>query len=262
MKKILLALLLFAPSVWSAVVTSKPASTSDDWSGALNANASYNGAWLAATDSTGPGAGQASYIGWDGTRYYARAVRFPNISIPQGSTIDSAEYWVRVGCVGCTDSLILTASIYNADNASTQIVDTAGFRAGFGSRATSTGSIDTGFVGTATSWSLGTYVRLPFNKLDSVIQTITNRSGWTSGNAMMLFVCSRGGTLTSTLRRATREYSYSSGSTYDSLWISYTAGGGGSPSATPNVVIRTATLHTTTLRSPEKLFRREETWKW
>lgn len=261
MKKILLALLLFAPSVWSAVETARPLSTSDDWGGALNANVSYNGAWLTYTDSTYPGAGQASYIGWDGSaRAYAHAVRFPSIDIPQGSTIDSAELWVRSGCNACTDSMRLLISIYDADDGF-QVVDTDDFRSKFASRATGSGDLDTAYLSTTTSWALGTYVRIPSNKLDLVIQNNISRAGWTSGNSITLFVTALDMTA-STLRRATREYSYSSGSTYDSLWISYTASGGGSPSATPNVVIRTATLHTTTLRSPEKLFRREETWKW
>lgn len=263
MKKILLALLLFAPSVWSAVATSKAGAKSDDWIGLNNNVTTYAGSWLTGPDSTTAG----SFFGKSGgSFYYAHAIRFPNLSIAQGSTIDSAEYWVKNSTNGCGSAgscnsaqIKIRIALYNADNG-VQVVDTAGFRAAWAARATSTGSIDTCTV-TATWSTLNGYYRVPFNKLDSVIQTAISRAGWASGNAITLMVTPTSDCVDSA--RGIRNYdSPTSGSFYDSLWVSYTAGGGGSPSATPNVVVRTATLRTTTLRAPEKMFYRKENWRW
>lgn len=254
--------LICITKVQAATATSKPASTSDDWGGALNLNSStYAGAWLAAVDSTVGGAGQVSYYGWDGSsRFYAKSTRFPSLSIPQGATIDSAEWWVKVGCSACTDSVMLIASILDADDGF-QVVDTDDFRLKFASKATGSGDIDTAYIPVGTAQSIGAYYRVPFNKLDMVIQNNISRAGWASGNSVTLFLTSVGGSAGAAAKKGTREYSYSSGTTYDSLWVSYTVGGGGG-GGTPNTIVRSATVRSVILRAPEKMFYRRETWKW
>jgi hypothetical protein len=250
--------ILFTYPVWGAVETSKPASTSDDYLGLNNNLTTFGGTWLGGTDSTYPGAGIAGYVGMSGGYSYTRAIRFPSIDIPQGATIDSVEWWVRSGCNACTDTIELRGAVYDADNG-IQVTDTAGFRTAWASRATSTGSIDTGYLGTVTSWGLGSYVRLPLYQMDSAVQVAISRGGWTSGNALTLFCVATAASPQN--RRATRMIDYSA-STYDSLWISYSTTPGGGGGATPNTVIRGATVRSVILRAPDKLFRHEETWKW
>lgn len=260
MKRLILILLSIGIYTYSqaAVETARPATTSDDYLGLNNNFTTFGGGWLAGTDSTYPGAGVTGYVGVSGSYGYTRAILFKGVDIPQGATIDSAEWWVKSGCVSCTDTAELRAAVYDAD-AGVQVVDTAGFRAAWAARSTTSGAIDTAYLATTVSWPLGSYVRLPFNKLDAVVQVAISRSGWASGNNLLLFCVPTAASPAN--RRATRMIDYSA-STYDSLWISYTAGGGGSPSATPNVVVRTATLRTTTLRAPEKMFYRKENWRW
>lgn len=215
---IVITLVVLICPVHAATIGTKPASTSDDWGGE-NAEVTYNGAWLVAADSTYPGAGQATLLGWDGSwGSYAHSTTFA-LAIPQGSTIDSAEYLVRSGCNACTDSLRLLASILDAD-IGVQIVDTAGFRLRFSQRAVGILDLDTGYLSTATPWALAAYVRLPFNKLKGVIQNAVSRAGY--GGSVTIFITDLDQNA-STLSRATRSFSYSSGTTYDSLWVQYTA---------------------------------------
>lgn len=261
MKKILTFLLVSTiwSGAWAAVEVSKPLTTSDDYLGLNNNLSTFGGAWLAGTDSTYPGAGVTGYVGMTGAYGYTRAIRFPGIDIPQGSTIDSVEWWVKSGCNACTDTVELRGGVYNADNG-IQVTDTAGFRTAWAARATSTGSIDTGYLRTTTSWALGAYVQLPLYQMDSVVQVAISRAGWTSGNALTLFCVPTAASPAN--RRATRLIDYSA-STYDSLWISYTAASGGGGGGTPNTVIRSAVIRTTTIRAPERMFYRpKENWKW
>lgn len=264
MKRLILILLSIGIYTYSqaAVETAKPNAKSDDW-GAANANSTtFGGAWLSAPDSTG----QPFGIGKTGSFFYAYAVRFPSIDIPQGSTIDSAELWVKSGVGTCASSLCdtahvkLRAAIYDADDG-VQIIDTGGFRLRFASRATANGTIDTADL-QSTDWNLGTYYRMPFNQLDSVIQNNISRAGWTSGNSITLFVVASANCPDSS--RTVRNYDYpTAGTSYDSLWISYSAAAGGGGGATPNTVVRDAIIRTSQVRAPERMFYRpKENWKW
>ncbi len=247
-------LAIMAGSAWGTVETGKPSASSDDWNGAANANATFTGAWLggANPDSTT----QLLYLGMTGAWFYAKSTRFTAIDIPQGSTIDSVEYWVKSGA-NSSDSFIVAIAAYDADNG-VQVVDTSGFRSAWASATTAR---DTAWISTTTSWVAGTKYKLPYAHTKTVLQEIIDRAGWTSGNNITMMTIGVSG---SPSNRATRGMDFpTAGTSYDSLWISYTAGGGGSPSATPNVVIRSATLHTTTLRAPEKLFyRQKDNWRW
>lgn len=237
--------------------------SSNDFSGVNTNRTTYGGTWLTAYDSIYPTSGNVGNFGAAGGGFYmARSARFTLVSIPQGSTIDSVEYWVTNGSSGCATALLcntahikVRAFAYNADNAG-QIVDTSGFRTAWAAKTT---AADTAEITNATTWtSLGTRYLVPYPRLKNVVQEVVNRAGWASNNALTILMGVTGDSPDSA--RAFRNYdSHTKG---DSIWIRYSAASGGGGGATPNTVLRGVTVRGSIIRAPEKMFRREESWKW
>jgi len=99
------------------------------------------------------------------------AVRFNNVSIPQGATITSASIQLRAEN---TDSDVVESRIYGLNED-----DTADFSSDPTGRPTTTATVEWNF-------SSGTTVNTDYTSpgIASVVQEIVNRAGWASGNDM------------------------------------------------------------------------------
>lgn len=115
-------------------------------------------------------------VGDDGaSSNYNGAFRFSGVTIPQGATISAATVTVKASNTNSSISAISFFSCENVDNA-TQI--TSG--ADFDSRSL------TGLI----SWTLSSFVAnttYTSTDISSEIQTVVNRIGWVSGNALQIF---------------------------------------------------------------------------
>jgi len=149
--------------------------------------------------------------------HYLGFFRFQNITIGQGATISSA--YLKPYKSGYPTVPLVIHGI-DADNAA----------------APSAGSdlAASNFTSANVSWSSSVgFGQQTSSDIKTIIQEIVNRSGWSSGNAMMLAV------VTSTFSYAgqygwnARQYDYSSASEAAQLVIEYASGGGGSSSKIP-----------------------------
>ena len=148
--------------------------------------------------------------------HYLGFFRFQNITIGQGATISSAYFKPYKSSYQSTPLVIHGI---DADNAA----------------APSAGSELAGsnFTSANVSWtSSAGFGQQTSSDIKTIIQEIVNRSGWSSGNAMMLAI------VTSTFSYAgqygwnARSYDYSSASEAAELVIEYEGGGGGGSSET------------------------------
>jgi hypothetical protein len=115
---------------------------------------------------------------YDGYNQYV-GIRFPNITIPQGTTISSAYIDFVVDEVQ-TGSTSLTLRGQNADNAAA--FATTGYN--ISGRPLTTASVAWNSV---PSWStIGDTKTSP--DIRTIVQEIVNRSGWSSGNALVVRV--------------------------------------------------------------------------
>lgn len=123
----------------------------------------------------------------DGTKKQMVGVRFANITIPQGAQIQSA--YIQFSTKGDKNAVSGDAylSIQDADNAAT--FSTTAFNI-----TTRTRTADSILWpgSTSSTWGIGSGgVAGPDQKtpdLKTLVQAVVNRSGWVSGNAMVLFV--------------------------------------------------------------------------
>lgn len=148
------------------------------------------------------------------TPEYKFAVRVPNVTVPQGATITAAKL-----------TLIAAASNSNGTNYSGTIC-----ASDEDSAAQLTDATDAdGRARTAAS-ATDNFVNLtagsPYDTWDftSVVQEVVSRAGWTSGNAMLIFVQDISGADATPLSFAAYDHA-----TYDPpvLSITYSGGGGG-----------------------------------
>lgn len=109
------------------------------------------------------------------------AMRFTNVPIPQGSTINSATLSIYVHSA-TYDSPDINIFLDDADNSAAL---TTGLN-DFSGRALTTASV----VWTATN--IGTGWKSP-GAMTAVVQEVVNRAGWASGNAMTVLFDARTG---------------------------------------------------------------------
>lgn len=157
----------------------------------------------------------AVLFGGDGTYKISSSYRFPAVTIPQGSTIDSATLDLTLTDTGSQEGTpFVYIYAYDADDTATAV-------------RPSTNTPTTAYV----SWSVsantpGSTITSP--DIKTVVQEIVDRGGWVSGNALNIWVYS-----TSTARNFRRTISYDEGSGRGAqINITYTAPlGSTSPSA-------------------------------
>lgn len=114
-----------------------------------------------------------AYWGNDGSPLHA-AMRFADVSIPHGSTINSA-YITFTNFSEGSDTVLAKVYGIDEDNTSTMALNPLG-------RTKTTATID---------WDVGSRIHdQSFTSPDikSVVQEIVNREGWASGNAMGFFI--------------------------------------------------------------------------
>ena len=131
-------------------------------------------------------------------------MRWPNVTIPQGATINSATLTITVLNTSFDDPDV---SIYG------QAADNAAAFAATNNNVSSRTSTTATVTWTATSIGAGAK-NAP--ELKTVIQEITDRAGWSSGNALALIIWGRSGA------SLLRWNQYDNGSGAASLSIDYT----------------------------------------
>lgn len=148
----------------SASMTVTPAVTADD------------GFW----NSDGTFRSNECIIGYYYTILYRTFFRFPNIIIPQGTTISSAILTLHAQR---DDYFPITIDVYfnDSDNAVAPTNSTEGNAL----------SLTSGIVWTSPRWYEGSAYSTP--ELKTILQTVINRVGWSSGNAIMVVIKGRSG---------------------------------------------------------------------
>ncbi len=130
-----------------------------------------------------------------GTQQYV-GMRFPNLVIPQGATITSAEIEFEVDEI---DSGTTNVVVYgqNADNAAT--FTTA--NSNISSRPSTTATV---------AWAPPAWVAVDAKQvtpnLASIVQEVVNRPGWASGNAMVMMIRSGPGCASTACQRTAESY--------------------------------------------------------
>ncbi|NBC84521.1 MAG: T9SS type A sorting domain-containing protein [Bacteroidetes bacterium] len=122
--------------------------------------------------------------GWEGTEGDANTLtcgmRFQNIEIPQGETIDSA-YIVVYSHEAKFDDDVAEITIYAEDADSAHTFDSVGFNKDFllTDRTATTAQVE---WTVAEEWAIWKPYRTP--DLATIVQELVNRDGWKSGNAI------------------------------------------------------------------------------
>lgn len=119
------------------------------------------------------------YIGTSSTNFYILGLRFTNITIPKGATITSAVLSV---VPYASNSTQLHCSIYGSAEDDAATMDTTTRRPCDLTRTTASGDWNVG----TTAWTAGT--RVNTSDFKAVIQEITDRAGWASGNDLILLI--------------------------------------------------------------------------
>ena len=115
-------------------------------------------------------------IGYSDAYYYGAGDRFTNINIPQGATIHSA--YLKVTSTTST-SADVNATIQGEDTDDASTFSNVG---NYNGRTRTSASVDWNITA---GWTVNVEYSSPDVK--TVIQEITNRTGWSSGNALVLF---------------------------------------------------------------------------
>lgn len=136
-------------------------------------------------------------------------IRFPNVTIPQGSTIDSV--FIRLTAYDSQSSTTVNENIYfnNADNA------VAPTTYGEGDALAVTAVIAWNSIA---AWTDGTQYDSP--ELKTILQTVVNRAGWSSGNALQ--VVGKDNSSTTDSHRKFGGVTYSSGAEKAELHVTWT----------------------------------------
>ena len=161
---------------------------------------------------------QENYDNWPNyAKHYLGFFRFQNITIAQGATISSAYFKPYQSSYASTPLVIHGI---DKDNASAP-------SAGSELAASNFTSANVNFTPTAGS------AQKTSPDIKTIIQEIVDRSGWSSGNAMMLAVVTQTASYAGQYNWNASSYDYSSASQAADLVIEYASGGGGSSAKIP-----------------------------
>lgn len=148
-------------------------------------------------------------------------LRFPNVTVPKGATITSATigmYWVAGD-----GSSAIRADVYARAHDNAPVFDST-------TRPSNCSKTTGAYVNTARPGSPGA---ITLTGLASVIQAITDRAGWASGNAIALALIPRDADYADIDTH--QFYEYEQGSNRPTLTIEYTEGGVTNSDITPTV---------------------------
>jgi hypothetical protein len=164
-----------------------------------------------------------NFVGYENRNLFFRVT---GVTVPKNATISAAKIQYRANAAGTSTSCNTRIHLNAADNATAPTSN-----ADAESKATTTAYIDW----TIGTWASGTWYDSP--DIKTAVQEIVNRSGWASGNAMMI-LHKNNGSSSSSYRVAS---AYDNASIYaPKLVIEYTEG---SPiiNITVNAVVATST---------------------
>ncbi|MBI2967714.1 MAG: hypothetical protein HYY40_07865 [Bacteroidetes bacterium] len=154
-------------------------STAQIFNGAVSASNDDGYETSGGTTSTGVTA-SGLRVGYDG--YYV-GLRFQNVTIPQGSTINSASFsaYYYLSQAG------ITVNIYGDDVDNASVFTTTSYN--ISGRTATTANVNWTFSIASTTWNTSPDIA-------TIIQEIVNRPGWASGNALCLITLETGTTTT------------------------------------------------------------------
>jgi hypothetical protein len=175
---------------------------------AANSDDDYGSAAVGLQNSAVDYAGQ---IAGFNIRYYCR---YTNVTIPAGSTIDSATFSAVAVDTDASTSWITKIHANAADNPS----------APANGSALDALALTTAFTSPTNNLSTTSGVRYNFD-VTSVVQEIVNRGGWSSGNALMIVWVNNG----STTGRRWNDFSGSGAANASKLDITYSDPPPGNP---------------------------------
>lgn len=163
MKKILLLILILAASASATVLDVRVAAGADDILHVIGDDV-YN---------------TTVRVGNDVSVNYNSGMRFQNITIPQGATIDTAILYF-------TSNDVTTGTTCNATIEGEAVDDAAAFStlANYTGRARTSANVAWSSI---EQWSVTTTTYLSVN-FKTVVQEIVNRGGWASGNDLAIFI--------------------------------------------------------------------------
>ena len=129
--------------------------------------------WLANTSQLAGADGASLY-------QYGGGMRFLNVTIPQGATINTAYLTLRARAATSANTVNSRISAEKQDNPATFADDAAAFDTRWANRTTARVDWDN-----IPAWTADIDYNSP--SIVSVIQEIVNRAGWSSGNAIVIF---------------------------------------------------------------------------
>jgi hypothetical protein len=176
-----------------AVFSGKPGAGTDDGQFGEDGSGDYHNT------------GTTAFLGNSGGDAIGAFFRIPNVTIPNGSTISAATMTVRARATTSTTTMATLVGPENADNPST-IVDSADgvARTRATQAAWATPSFTSGLNYTTSDFSTG-------------LQTVVNRAGFASGNAVLIFIDDNGST--SSTRRTIDQFNGTNLNTFDVTYI-------------------------------------------
>ncbi|MGH7410861.1 MAG: DUF2341 domain-containing protein, partial [Candidatus Methylomirabilis sp.] len=167
------------------------------------------------------------------TPVFTVGIRFQNITIPQGATITNA-YVEFTATEAKSSTTSLTFEGEASDNAPTFCCSPTTANWNITSRPKTSASATWSNV---PSWSAGVAYQTP--NLSAVIQEIVDRSGWASGNSLVIIVSGSGDRDAKTYENSSTQaallhvdYGVSGGSTAASAGAGFSGGGGGGSKGT------------------------------
>tara|TARA_R100001594_G_scaffold24019_1_gene47035 strand:- start:883 stop:1542 length:660 start_codon:yes stop_codon:yes gene_type:complete len=157
----------------------------DDGQADKNSSSSSNSSYNAGFSNSN----SKEYIGVQddegNTDYYAAYFRFQNVALDQGATIQSAYFkFNKVGFSGNSADYDFYVAAYDADNQAAPTTAAGLNHSNYTTAEVAWGSnTDTG-NGTIRSASNGTFLVSP--DIKTAIQEVVDRSGWSSGNSIVI----------------------------------------------------------------------------
>lgn len=150
---------------------------------------------------------------WGSTSFYSD-IRIPNVTIPQGATINSCTFQMNVTSSGSGTDIYGTVGFENVDNSATFSSSSTPITRSGNLTATTYNPTRTSLNIVSTTATTGDY--------SASLQQVINRVGWVSGNAIALISTPT----SSTANISFSQFGTSGSLTLPSMTVNYTSSGG------------------------------------